>query len=75
MVLTGSLIGFAGARAGTRLLSFLMADVARSAGTSSNDPTLLIGAPLLLALLGLICCYVPARKSMGIDPAVTLRTE
>jgi putative ABC transport system permease protein len=43
--------------------------------TSTSDPIVLIGAPLLLALLALIACYVPARRSMRIDPAVALRQE
>jgi len=32
-------------------------------------------AIMLLAAFALIACYVPARKSTRIDPAVTLRTE
>jgi len=75
LVVIGSVIGFAGARLGMHMLSSFMSDVARLSGISTSDPMLLVGAPLLLAFLALICCYVPARKSMGIDPAVTLRTE
>ncbi len=75
LVLIGAAIGFAGARAGTRMLAALMSDVARAAGTSASDPVLLAGAPLLLAILALVCCYVPARRSMRIDPVVTLRQE
>jgi len=41
----------------------------------SSDPLLLVGAPLLLAVLALLACYLPARKSMRIDPAVALRQE
>jgi putative ABC transport system permease protein len=43
--------------------------------TSTSDPTVLVGAPLLLALLALIACYLPARRSTRIDPAVALRQE
>ncbi len=47
----------------------------RAASNSASDPLLLIGAPLLLAGLALVGCYVPARKSMRIDPAASLRQE
>ncbi len=39
------------------------------------EPILLFGAPAQLAFLALLCCYLPARKSTRIDPAVTLRAE
>ena len=46
-------------------------------GTKSEgaDPVLLVGAPLLLAGLALLACYVPARRSTRIDPVVALRQE
>jgi ABC-type lipoprotein release transport system permease subunit len=41
----------------------------------SFDPALLVGAPLLLASLAMVACYLPARKSTRIDPATALRQE
>ncbi len=38
-------------------------------------PDLRSGAPLLLASLALAACYIPARKSIRIDPVVALRQE
>jgi ABC-type lipoprotein release transport system permease subunit len=35
----------------------------------------LIGAPLLLASLALLACYVPARKAIRIEPAIALRHQ
>jgi len=75
MITIGTVIGLLAARAGIRLLAGALAIIARTAGTSTSDPFLLIGAPLLLALLGLLSCYVPARKSTRVDPVVALRQE
>jgi predicted permease len=75
LVTVGSVIGFLFARAGTRVLESFMSEVARMAGTSTSDPVLLVGAPLLLGMLALVACYVPARRSTKVDPAVTLRQE
>jgi ABC-type antimicrobial peptide transport system permease subunit len=75
LVAVGSLLGFAGAWGGTRVLAVFMHQVARTAGTSASDPALLAGAPLLLAGLALLACYVPARRSTRIDPVVALRQE
>lgn len=75
LVLIGSVFGLAGAWAGMRTMTGFLAEVSRIAGASTSDPKLLIGAPLLLAVLAMAACYVPARKSMRIDPAVTLRQE
>jgi ABC-type lipoprotein release transport system permease subunit len=43
--------------------------------TSTSNPIVLIGAPLLLAALAAIACYLPARRSMSFDPAVVLRQD
>ena len=75
LILVGTAIGLAGAWAGIRALSGFLSVIARTAGTSTSDPALLIGAPLLLAALTLVACYVPARKSMRIDPVVALRQD
>ena len=75
LVVTGAAIGWLAARAGIRMLSSLLAEVARTAGTSSSDPMLLAGAPLLLATIALVACYLPARRSTRIDPASSLRQE
>jgi ABC-type antimicrobial peptide transport system permease subunit len=72
LVTVGTVVGLAFALAGIRALSGLFFTVASVQG---YDPVLLIGAPLLLAGLALLACYVPARRSMRIDPVVTLRME
>ncbi len=72
LVTAGTLIGMVLTWAGLRLMSGFFFTVA---SVQSFDPALLAGAPLLLASLALVACYVPARKSMGIDPAKALRQE
>jgi putative ABC transport system permease protein len=73
LALVGTAIGLALAWAGIRALSASFFTVAGT--VKSSDPALLVGAPSLLAGLALLACYVPARRSMRIDPAVTLRME
>jgi putative ABC transport system permease protein len=75
LIAVGTVFGLAGARAGTHVLAGFMETIARTAGTSTSDPMLLVGAPLLLAVLALVACYLPARKSMRVDPVVALRSE
>jgi predicted permease len=75
LVTAGTIIGMACAWAGARLLSAMNSSVGTVTSTSASDPVVLYGAPVLLAGLALVACYVPARKSMRIDPAVALRQE
>ena len=72
LITAGTVTGVAFAWAGIRALSGLFFSVA---SVQSSDPMLLVGAPLLLAGVALVACYVPARKSTRIDPAVALRAE
>ncbi len=72
LVGSGTLIGMVLTWAGVRAMASFFFSVA---SVQSFDPALLIGAPLLLASLALAACYVPARKSTRIDPAVALRQE
>jgi predicted permease len=72
LVIVGTSIGLAFAWAGIRAMSGMFFSVASVQGA---DPVLLVGAPLLLAGLALVACYVPARKSARIDPVVALRQE
>ena len=72
LVMVGTVGGLVCAWAGIRALSGMFFAVA---SVRSSEPVLLIGAPLLLAGLALLACYLPARKSTRIDPVVALRQE
>jgi ABC-type antimicrobial peptide transport system permease subunit len=72
IVAVGTIVGLGAGWAALRLMSSLFQIAAT---VSTSDPILVFGATLLLACVALIACYVPARKSTAIDPAVALRQE
>jgi predicted permease len=75
LVIVGTVIGQFLAYALTRLLSSWFNTLGDITKTSTTDPLLLVGAPVLLAALTMLACYLPARRSIRIDPAITLREE
>ncbi|MGH9143693.1 MAG: FtsX-like permease family protein, partial [Vicinamibacterales bacterium] len=65
----GLALGLAAAAALTRLMQSVLF------GVAPLDPLSFGAAPLVLALVALLACLVPARRAASIDPAEVLRCE
>jgi predicted permease len=69
LVALGVVVGLAGAVAVTRVLSALLF------GVSPVDPASLLAAAGLLAVVGVLASWLPARRAAGLDPVRALRAE
>jgi predicted permease len=69
VILTGLAFGLVGSLALTRFLSSLLF------GVTPTDPLTFACVAVLLAVVALAACYIPARRAMRVDPLVALRCE
>jgi ABC-type antimicrobial peptide transport system permease subunit len=69
LTMMGVAVGLLGAWGLTRLMTSLLF------GISPTDLMTLIGVALILGLVALFACYVPARRATKVDPLVALREE
>jgi len=69
LVGTGLALGLVLTLLGARVISSLLI------GVSSTDPLTLGLVSLLLAAVGMIACFIPARRAMKTEPLIALKYE
>jgi predicted permease len=72
----GARLAIAGAVIGV-VAAFFLREIMASLiyGLSANDPLILSIVPLVIVLVVLLACYLPARRATKVDPMVALRYE
>ena len=69
LAIVGAAVGIGVALSVTRYLANMLYNV------RASDPATLVGVAILLVLVALAACYIPARRAMRVDPIVALRHE
>jgi predicted permease len=69
LALIGIGVGLVGAFAATRAIGGFLY------GIEATDPLTFVAVSLLLIAIGLLACYLPARRATRVDPIVALRYE
>jgi ABC-type antimicrobial peptide transport system permease subunit len=69
LIVCGVAIGLLSALALMRLMKSLVF------GVGAADPLTFALAPLLLGVVALAACWLPARRATKVDPLIALRTE
>jgi len=69
LTIMGIAAGLLGAFAATRALQTMLFNV------HATDPATFAALATLLLLVGLLACYIPARRATQVDPMVALRYE
>ena len=69
VVSAGVAIGLVLAMAGTRVIWHLLY------GSGAADAQLYAAAAVVVAFVGLLACWVPARRAASVEPLIALREE
>jgi hypothetical protein len=69
LLAVGLVLGVSGAILATRMIRGLLF------GVAPHDPTTLAGVAVLMAVVGIGACWLPALRAARIDPAVAIRRQ
>jgi putative ABC transport system permease protein len=65
----GTIAGLGGAAIVARALRAMLF------GVAANDPATYVAAPLLLAAVAALACYLPARRARRVDPIAAINAD
>jgi ABC-type antimicrobial peptide transport system permease subunit len=61
-------LGVVAAFVGARVIRGLLFDVA------PHDPITFVGVAVMMAVIGIVACWIPALRAARIDPAIAMRS-